>query len=155
MQMIGRLILAACGLVVAAVFFGKSLGYPAAAARMPIIYAFAVGGLSLLLAAQALWSARARAATDEPSSVESAALHAGRVKLIGMILLTLAYVFLLFPLGYVIATLGFMVLGLLWLRRVSIPAAAAGTIVLVAVICLVFIWFLNLPIPLVPTMLAS
>jgi len=54
----------------------------------------------------------------------------------------------------VLATVLFMALALVLIRTVSVRFAVIGTVVLVAVVCLVFVQFLGLPIPLLPSAIA-
>ena len=54
---VSRLLLGVFGIVVAGVFFFDASDYPRAAAQMPMIYAVAVGLLSLAIAIAAGWGA--------------------------------------------------------------------------------------------------
>ncbi|WP_110686051.1 tripartite tricarboxylate transporter TctB family protein [Salinicola aestuarinus] len=64
--------------------------------------------------------------------------------------LAVAYVLTLQTLGYIFATALFMALALGVIGTVRWPFAVIGSAVLIAMICLVFIGFLGLPIPLLP-----
>ena len=68
-------------------------------------------------------------------------------------LLAVGYVASMTTLGYVLATALFMTLALAILRTVKWSFALIAGAVLIAMVCLVFVQFLGLPIPLLPSFL--
>lgn len=67
--------------------------------------------------------------------------------------LAMGYVALMTTLGYIVATALFMAAALAILRTVGWRFALIAGAVLIAVVCLVFVQFLGLPIPLLPSFL--
>ncbi|WP_110667347.1 tripartite tricarboxylate transporter TctB family protein [Salinicola halophilus] len=168
---VSRLLLGLFGIIVAATFYVAASDYPRAAAEMPVIYAVAVALLSLAmvldeavfkrrrLAARQAMSASAEPPTRDASPQtttaddEDAAAPVGGKRwlaVVAIFALAVAYVMSLETLGYVVGTALFMALSLAVLGTVRWPFAVIGSVVLIAVICVVFVWFLGLPIPLLP-----
>ncbi|MBY5984867.1 tripartite tricarboxylate transporter TctB family protein [Halomonas denitrificans] len=183
---LSRLLFGLLALGVAALFGITSLGYPSAAARMPLIYAVVVAGFALAMIAQEVLGAR-RARTAEAShrptregsqlrdvkahdpaavpgeadtadAIDSAGLAqtqtppAKPVKALMVFALAVVYVQAINYLGYVIATAAFMGLALVLVRHVSLRFSLIGIAALITVVCLVFIGFLGLPVPLLPSL---
>lgn len=169
---VSRLLLGVFGLAVAGTFYVAASGYPRAAAEMPVIYSVAVGLLSLAMVLDEVIFKRRRLAARQTASAagssgdtapgdaavldtgdgDSAGAPAGKrwVAMAAIFALAVAYVLLLQTLGYILATALFMAFALGILGTVRWTFAVIGSAVLIAVICLVFIWFLGLPIPLLP-----
>ena len=137
---VSRLLLGVFGIVVAGVFFFDASDYPRAAAQMPMIYAVAVGLLSLAMVASELRLQR-RAPATGGSAAEPADREADEAPPAPT------------TLGYVLATALFMTLALAILRTVKWSFALIAGAVLIAMVCLVFVQFLGLPIPLLPSFL--
>lgn len=162
---VSRLLLGLFGIVVAGVFFFDASQYPRAAAQMPMIYSMAVALLSLAMVASELRLQRRASAfretegtkayqsvaTDEANEVPPAPKRWTAVAAI--FLLAVGYVAVMTTLGYVLATALFMALALAILRTVKWTFALIAGAVLIAMICLVFVQFLGLPIPLLPSFL--
>ena len=156
---VSRLLLGVFGIVVAGVFFFDASDYPRAA-QMPMIYAVAVGLLSLAMVASELRLQRRAPATGgtpaEPAGREAdeaspAPKRWGAV--VAIFLLAVGYVASMTTLGYVLATALFMTLALAILRTVKWTFALIAGAILIAMVCLVFVQFLGLPIPLLPSFL--
>ncbi|MBY5925724.1 MULTISPECIES: tripartite tricarboxylate transporter TctB family protein [Halomonas] len=191
---LSRLLFGLLALGVAALFGITSLGYPSAAARMPLIYAVVVAAFALAMIAQEVLGARrARTAeashrpTREGSQLRDVQAHdpaavpgeadtadaidsaghaqspiqnqaqtqtppAKPVKALMVFALAVVYVQAINYLGYVIATAAFMGLALVLVRHVSLRFSLIGIAALITVVCLVFIGFLGLPVPLLPSL---
>ncbi|WP_110661396.1 tripartite tricarboxylate transporter TctB family protein [Salinicola socius] len=180
---VSRLLLGVFGIVVAGVFFFDASQYPRAAAQMPVIYAVAVALLSLAMVASELRLRRRATATrgsgagaGSGTGVTGAGAGVTRAGATGVntvaegsseatpeprrwaavaviFLLAVGYVAVMTTLGYVLATALFMALALAILRTVKWTFALIAGAVLIAMICLVFVQFLGLPIPLLPSFL--
>ncbi|MCQ4310392.1 tripartite tricarboxylate transporter TctB family protein [Pseudomonas stutzeri] len=151
-----RLALGLFGMALAAVFFVNAQGYPEAAAQMPLIYSVAVGLLALAMVCTELLRWRSASGLDaEPQVATEEGAPKPRYAVTALVFaLAAAYVAVIGPLGYLLSTALFMALALLVIRTVSVRFAVIGTVVLVAVVCLVFVQFLGLPIPLLPPALS-
>lgn len=151
-----RLVLGLFGMALAAAFYTNAHGYPEAAAQMPLIYSVTVGLLSLAIVCSELlrWRA-ARRSEALPSEAVDEVAGSPRYAVTALVfVLAIAYVAAITTLGYVLSTVLFMAVALLLIRTVSVRFAVIGTVVLVAVVCLVFVQFLGLPIPLLPSAIA-
>ncbi|HDZ39182.1 MAG TPA: tripartite tricarboxylate transporter TctB family protein [Marinobacter sp.] len=155
-----RLVLGIFGVGIAVVFYIDSTGYPDQAAQMPLIYSTAVVLLSLGIVAQELLSLR----RHRTVAVESRDAHSnddangdkseapGRLLAVFItFVLAIIYSALINYAGYLLSTVAFMLAALLVTRTVSVAFSLVGIAAVVAVICIVFIAFLGLPIPLLPT----
>ncbi|MDH4574390.1 tripartite tricarboxylate transporter TctB family protein [Salinicola acroporae] len=157
---VSRLLLGVFGLVVAGVFFLDASQYPRAAAEMPMIYAVAVALMSLAMVASELRLRRQGPALREPATEASAMAPDDapppprRWMAVAVIfLLAVGYVAMMTTLGYVLATALFLALSLSILRTVKWTFAVIAGALLIAMVCLVFVQFLGLPIPLLPSFL--
>ncbi|GHA96594.1 tripartite tricarboxylate transporter TctB family protein [Modicisalibacter luteus] len=154
---VSRVFLGISGVGVAVLFYVNALEYPDAAAQMPLIYSVTVGLLSLAMVVSEIWKRKIASGPDtvgedEPQATEEEkGRMRGKVSAALVFALAVLYVPLINVLGYLIATVLFMVATLAMIRTVSLKVAAIGIAVLVTVICLVFIAFLGLPIPLLPS----
>lgn len=157
---LSRLILGIFGVGIAITFYVDALRYPDRAAQMPLIYSVAVGLLSLAMVVQEV--ARLRRKTPAPSPANEAPSDdrddvekdegPGRMLVVFLIfVMAIVYVWVIEIAGYLLATTAFMLASLWLIRTVSLKFSIIGIAVLVAVICVVFIGFLGLPIPLLPT----
>lgn len=158
---VSRLLLGVFGIVVAGVFFFDASQYPRAAAQMPMIYAVAVALMSLAMVASELRLGRRASATSDTAAEASApasdaiSQEAPRrwTAVAAIFLLAVGYVAVMTTLGYVLATALFMALALAILGTVKWTFALIAGAVLIAMVCLVFVQFLGLPIPLLPSFL--
>ncbi|MAM57930.1 MAG: hypothetical protein CMN25_11390 [Salinicola sp.] len=158
---VSRLLLGVFGIVVAGVFFFDASQYPRAAAQMPMIYAVAVALMSLAMVASELRLGRrapatrdtATEASDPASDATSQAAPRRWTAVAAIFLLAVGYVAVMTTLGYVLATALFMALALAILGTVKWTFALIAGAVLIAMVCLVFVQFLGLPIPLLPSFL--
>ncbi|NIC07141.1 tripartite tricarboxylate transporter TctB family protein [Billgrantia bachuensis] len=167
---VSRLTLGVFAIGVAVTFYVTALGYPDKAANMPLIYSIVVALFgAAIIGQECLGPIRRRrmmAGTDTPASPSdnspseqevSATASAGqrkRWKAMLVFLLAAFYVYSISLLGYLLATVAFMVVALALIGHVSRRFALLGIAVLVAVVCLVFIGFLGLPVPLLPPILS-
>lgn len=154
---VSRLLLGVFGIAVAGVFFFDAGQYPRAAAQMPMIYSVAVALLSLAMVASELRLKRRELATPGASASlapgEEPAAPKRRVAVVAIFLLAVGYVGVMTTLGYILATALFIALALAILRTVSWTFGLIAGAVLIGVICLIFVQFLGLPIPLLPAFL--
>lgn len=151
-----RLVLGLFGITLAAFFFINALTYPEAAAQMPLIYSVIVALLSLAMVGSELLSWRTEHGThfDQQMAVTEREPVRSRYGATAIVfLLAIIYVAVIDTLGYLLSTVLFIALVLSVIRTVSVRFAVAGTVVLVVVICLVFIEFLGLPVPLLPSVI--
>lgn len=156
-----RLIVGIFGVGIAATFYVDALRYPEQAAQMPLIYSVAVALLSLAMIGQELLSLRRRnpqtaqtceAAATVPDDEDEQSGEPRRIFAAFIVFaMAIAYVAVINTLGYLLSTVVFMLASLWLIRTVSLKFSLIGIAVLVAVICLLFIEFLGLPIPLLPT----
>lgn len=148
-----RLVLGVFGMALALVFFISAQGYPAAAAEMPLIYSVAVALLSLAMVCSELlrWRVASRGEAEGAVSADSGEAPPRYAVTAAVFALAVAYVAVISTLGYLLSTALFMAVALLLIRTVSLRFSVIGTVVLVAVVCLVFIEFLGLPVPLLPS----
>ncbi|MCW8161809.1 MULTISPECIES: tripartite tricarboxylate transporter TctB family protein [Pseudomonadaceae] len=151
-----RLLLGLFGIALAALFFVNALKYPEAAAEMPLIYSVTVALLSLAMVASELLRRRpaSDAAAVPPDDGEPVALRPRYAATAAVFVLAIAYVATITTFGYLVSTVAFMAATLLVIRTVSLRFALIATVVLVAVVCVVFIQFLGLPVPLLPPAIA-
>ncbi len=120
---------------------------------MPLIYSVTVALLSLAMVASELL--RRRPASDAAAAPaaedgEPVAIRPRYLATAAVFALAIAYVATINTLGYLASTVLFMAAALLVIRTVSVRFALIATVVLVAVVCVVFVQFLGLPVPLLP-----
>ncbi|WP_348827856.1 tripartite tricarboxylate transporter TctB family protein [Halomonas sp. RT37] len=164
---LSRLLFGLFALGVATLFGVTSLGYPDAAARMPLIYAVVVGLFAIAMIVQELTAhsrARAQASSSAAPTLEGSQLAEGELtegdgapapparplKAMAVFAFAAVYIYSISWLGYVVATAAFMGLSLWLVRHVSLRFSLIGIAGLITVVCLVFIGFLGLPVPLLP-----
>lgn len=151
-----RLVLGVFGMALAAVFFVNAQGYPAAAAQMPLIYSVMVALLSLaMLLSELLRWRTTRARNSGLKAVAEESTVAPRYLVTaGVFALAVGYVAVIGLLGYLLSTILFMALALALIHTVSVRFSLIGTTVLLAVVCLVFIQFLGLSMPFLPSVIS-
>lgn len=155
-----RFFLGLFGIGIAIFFYVDAIGYPDQAAQMPLIYSVAVALLSSAMVAQELIGISRRKTRpvrveEGQSAIQSEEEGGEKPKRILTVFLifamAIAYVSVITTVGYLLATAAFMLASLWLIRTVSLTFTLIGIAALVAVICFVFIGFLGLPIPLLPT----
>lgn len=148
-----RLVLGLFGMALAAVFFINAQGYPEAAAQMPLIYAVTVGLLSLAMVCSELlrWREASQREAEPEAVTEEVAASPRYAVTAAVFALAVAYVAAISTLGYLLSTALFMAVALVLIRTVSVRFSLIGTAVLMTVVCLVFIQFLGLPVPFLPS----
>ncbi|KAA0009772.1 tripartite tricarboxylate transporter TctB family protein [Billgrantia pellis] len=167
---VSRLTLGVFTIGVAIAFYVTALGYPQRAANMPLIYSVVVALLGAAVVGQELVGALHRrrmagvvgvtvspSGTEDVEDMATSAGQGGRRKLwkaMLVFLLAALYVYSISLLGYLLSTVAFMGLALTLVGHVSWRFALVGIAVLVAVVCLVFLGFLGLPVPLLPPVLS-
>ncbi len=160
---VSRLALGMFAIGVAATFYVNALGYPDRAANMPLIYSVVVALLGAAMVAQeVVGTLRRRRAGAGGTGTASAAADASAGqgarrkpwKAMLAFLLAALYVYSISLAGYLLATVAFMAVALAMIGHVSWRFALLGIVLLVAVVCLVFIGFLGLPVPLLPPSLS-
>lgn len=165
---ISRLVLGFFAIGIAVTFYITAMGYPAKAANMPLIYSVVVALLGAAMVGQEVFSGHRRrqmsadgattTSTDASPQEEAVSGQARRRKpwkAMLTFLLAAVYLYSISIMGYLIATVGFMVVALAMIGHVSWRFAAIGIVLLVAVVCAVFIGFLGLPVPLLPPQFSS
>lgn len=150
------LLIAVVAIGVAAVFGFEAAGYPLEARRLPVLMAWIVGGLSVLMVLEEgfKWRRRRRLAAGETTGattepVEPIASIAWSA-LIPYAVTIAAYIALIPVAGYLITTPVFLGGVLLVSRAIRPVTAIAVAIGVTAAIWAIFIWLLRLPIPLLP-----
>ncbi|NWO10415.1 tripartite tricarboxylate transporter TctB family protein [Chromohalobacter salexigens] len=165
---VSRLVLGLFAIGLAATFYVNALGYPDKAANIPLIYSVVVALLGVAMVGQEIFSTirRRQLSADEvvPSTHDDVAPEEAPAsdqasrskpwKAMLVFLLAALYLYSISMLGYLIATVGFMVVALAMIGYVSWRFAAIGIVLLVIVVCSVFIGFLGLPMPLLPPLLS-
>ncbi|HSP56714.1 MAG TPA: tripartite tricarboxylate transporter TctB family protein [Halomonas sp.] len=165
-----RLTLGIFAIGVAATFYVNALGYPSRAANMPLIYSVVVALFGASMVGQevlgTLRRRRAGAAAevmDLPAEgsidggEDASAEQGGRRKqwkAMVAFLLAVLYIYSISLAGYLLSTVAFMGAALAMIGHVSLRFALVGIVLLVAMVCLVFIGFLGLPVPLLPPFLS-
>lgn len=160
---ISRLVLGVFAIGIAVTFYVTALGYPAKAANMPLIYSVVVALLGASMVGQEVFNnlrrrqmsadgtgTSANSAFPEETTVDGQAKRRKPWKAMLTFLLAAAYLYSISILGYLLATVGFMVVALAIIGHVSWRFAAIGIALLITVVCAVFIGFLGLPVPLLP-----
>ena len=139
--------LAMIGLVL--IFWNETANYPATAARLPNLIGWLVVGLAVMAIGEVClgWrrqSAAGRVELFPEQDWRGIAVGAG---FLGLIVL---YAFSITIVGYLIATPLFMLIPFAVLRPIGWIAAIVTTAIVTAFIWVVFVYFLNLSIPLYP-----
>ncbi len=154
--MYSALLLAVASIGVAVVFGNEAAGYPPEARRLPVLLAWIVAGLALLMMVEEVlkWRRRRKLAnTVAPNDGgEATAVPAPVVwsALIPFAITIGAYVAIIPIAGYLITTPVFLLGVLLVSRAVRPLTAVAVAIGMTGCIWAIFIWLLHLPIPLLP-----
>jgi hypothetical protein len=150
----GQIVVALAAIALALFFRSEAAAYPPTAARLPDLLSVVIILLAAAAIAQVAWSrlrprpalAEAETGSDTPTDWRSLALGAGFVALI------ILYAFSITRIGYLIATPLFLAIPLAVLRPIGLVTAVATIAAVTAVIFGIFVWFLNLSIPLYPAL---
>ncbi|RFC62769.1 hypothetical protein DYI37_12410 [Fulvimarina endophytica] len=146
--MIGQICVALAAIALAGFFWTEASTYPETAAQLPQLLAVVVALLAIAAIVQASVARlrlRGDVAAAEPSPEwRDLAVAAG---FLGLIVL---YGWSITRIGYLVATPLFLLIPLIVLRPVGLVATLATIVSVTAVIFGVFVWFLNLSIPLYP-----
>jgi putative tricarboxylic transport membrane protein len=140
---------AAVGLAV--VFGSEASDYPMASRRLPILLAWLIGALTLLMLLEDVmkWRSRARSGGADEGAGHSIAWSA----LLPFAATIGVFVVLVPLIGFIVVTPLFVAGVLLVSRAVSPVVAIAYAAGLTAFVWAVFIWALRMPIPLLPAWL--
>ena len=145
----GRILIAAVAIGAAVFLYSEAAGYPRAARRLPQLLSFVVGLLAALAIVQALVGLhreRAEGAGPLLSAPPWRQVGIG-LAFVGLIA---AYAWAIPIAGYLVATPLMLALPLVALRPVGWPAIGVTVVAVTGVIWAIFVWFLNLPVPLLP-----
>lgn len=145
----GQILVALAAIALAIFFWYEAATYPSAAAQLPRL----LSGVLILLSMAAIVQAvvalvRHRDDTTAVANKPSWRDLAVGAGFLGLIVL---YGWSITRIGYLIATPLFLAIPLAVLRPVGLVGALATIVSVTAVIFGVFVWFLNLTIPLYPT----
>lgn len=150
------LLIAVVAIGIAAVFGFEAAGYPIEARRLPVLMAWIVGGLSVLMILEEgfKWRRRHRPVTGEATAASSTPVEPvasiAWSALIPYAAAIAAYIALIPIAGYLITTPVFLGGVLLVSRAIRPVTAIVVAITVTAAIWVIFIWLLRLPIPLLP-----
>jgi putative tricarboxylic transport membrane protein len=128
----------------AIVFYMDTLHMPRAAYQMPRIFIVLILLLSVLMIVERIVVLRKRP-SDEKGDGASAKLSP--VRIAGFILLIFGYIVTISPLGYFLATPGFLVATFLFLRSTKMRWIAAIAVGFTVFVYLLFVLFLHMPVP--------
>ena len=145
----GRIFVAAVAIGAALFLYSEAAGYPRAARRLPQLLSFVVVLLAALAIVQALLGLRRRRVEGaEPLLSAPPWRHVGiGLAFVGLIA---AYAGSIPIAGYLVATPLMLALPLAALRPAGWPAIGLTVVAVTGVIWAIFVWFLNLPVPLLP-----
>ena len=145
----GRIAVAVAAIAAALFMQAEAAGYPRAASRLPVLLGYVVILLAVLAIAQVLLGWRRDRAADR---LEVVALPRWQEVAIGtgFVGLTVLYAWSIPRIGYLVATPLMLLAPIAALRPVGWRPAAVTVVAVTGVIWLVFVWFLNLPLPLYP-----
>ncbi len=139
--------LAMIGLVI--LFWNEASAYPATAARLPALIGWVVLVLAVMAIGEVLFGWRRQSVAGRldlfpQQNWRGLAVGAG---FLGLIVL---YAWSITEVGYLIATPLFMLIPFVVLRPIGWIASIVTTAAVTTFIWIVFVWFLNLSIPLYP-----
>ncbi|QJQ95943.1 MULTISPECIES: tripartite tricarboxylate transporter TctB family protein [Halomonadaceae] len=151
-----RLALGAFGIFLGVFFFLNNMEYPTRAAQIPLIFATAVGLLSLALIIQEAVVSRKVMSTSPVASVSPSRKPqwrgGGVFRAFLVYFAALLYAYSISIVGYFIGTAAFLGISLFIARGVSAKYSAVGVACLLIVIGLVFFRFLGLNMPALPSL---
>ncbi len=145
----GRLVVALAAIGLVFFMWSEAAGYPATARKLPDLLGWVVMVFAVLAVIQQLFiirkaSANGTLGTSDPIDWKNVGLGAAFVALI------IAYAWSIGVIGYLIATPLFLAIPLATLRPIGLVPAVLTVVAVTAVIYGVFVWFLQLNIPLYP-----
>jgi len=148
------IVIGAASIALALLFRSRAHGLPADAVRLPSLLIWIVIGLAVLMIAEELLKRRkARQAAGASQSAEDEPLAPINWPVLGAFGAgALAYIALIPYAGYLVVTPVYLICGLWFSKTLSPAKAVAVGAVITAVIWGVFIWLLQLPIPLLPAL---
>lgn len=153
--MYSALLLAVVSIGIAVVFGSEAAGYPPEARRLPLLLAWLVSGLAVLMVLEEALKRRRRRRLVDADAADKGELATEPAPVVWSALIPFAiaigaYIALIPIGGYLITTPVFLGGVLLVSRTVRPSTALAIAVVMTGVIWLIFVWLLRLPIPLLP-----
>lgn len=148
----GRILVAVVAIGVAFYMYGQAADYPRAARRLPqLLSVILILLATLAVVREVVRLRRARLADGTAAGPLVTLPEPGKV-LIGVAFVALIFVYAwAIPVaGYLVATPLMLALPLIALRPVGWRGIGITIVAVTGVIWLIFIWFLNLPVPLYP-----
>lgn len=145
-------VLAAAAIAFALVFHAQTGDFPATAQRMPVLLTWIIIGLALMMVVEELLKRRlARRSTKLGLADEEEPLPPINWPVMGLFsVAVIGYVALVPWLGYLLATPLFVSGGALLSQTLSWPKALLLGLGATGAVWAIFIWALNLPVPLLP-----
>lgn len=150
----GQIVVALAAIALALFFRSEAGAYPTTAAKMPNLLGIVVIILALAAIAKVVWFwlRPRKTAADEGTGTETPTDWRSLVIGASFLALIVIYALSITRIGYLIATPLFLAIPLAVLRPVGPVAAVSAIVSVTAVIFGVFVWFLNLSIPLYPAL---
>ena len=145
----GRTLVAVAAIGAALYMYFTAEGYPGAARRLPELLSILVIVLSVLAIVQAVAEMRQKHAEHGKPLLTMPDFRKVGIG-VAFVALVAAYAWSIPIVGYLIATPLMLALPLIALRPVGWPAIGITIVAVTGAIWLIFLWFLNLPIPLFP-----
>ncbi|WP_405402140.1 tripartite tricarboxylate transporter TctB family protein [Paracoccus sp. Ld10] len=150
----GQIVVAVAAIALALFCRAEAAAYPVTAGRLPDLLGIVIVVLAVIAIANVAWErlrarpavAQAGPASETPTDWRSLALGAGFLALVILYALSITRI------GYLIATPLFLAIPLIVLRPIGLVPAVSTIVAVTAVIFGIFVWFLNLSIPLYPTL---
>jgi hypothetical protein len=153
--MYSALLIAVVSIGIAAVFGSEAAGYPPEARRLPMLLAWIVIGLAVLMTLEEALKGRRRRRLVRAGATDKDEMAAESAPVVWSALIPFAiaigaYIALIPVAGYLMTTPVFLSGVLLVSRTVRPLTALAIALVMTGCIWLIFVWLLRLPIPLLP-----
>ena len=145
----GRILVAVAAIGAALYMYFTAEGYPGAARRLPELLSILVILLALLAIVQAIAEMRRKRAERGRPFVTMPEWKKVGIG-VAFVALVAAYAWSIPVIGYLIATPLMLALPMIALRPVGWPAIGVTIVAVTGIIWLIFLWFLNLPLPLFP-----
>ena len=147
----GRIVVAGLTIGICAYLSSLAGDYPRAARRLPQILALCVMGLAAAGIVQAVVQILGeRRHAGDPPPLFTAPPREDVVVGLGFVALVAAYIWAIPHAGYLVATPLMLLVPLAVLRPIGWLGIGITLLAVTGGILLIFIWFLNLPIPLIP-----
>lgn len=150
----GQIVVAVAAIALALFFRSEASAYPITAGRLPDLLGIVIIILASAAIASVVWSrlrpdaanVSAETPSDTPTDLRSLAIGASFLALVILYALSITRI------GYLIATPLFLAIPLAALRPIGLIPGTVTIVAVTAVIFGIFVWFLNLSIPLYPTL---